>query len=380
MAVLAFDLDEPESRAARAQIERVVTEAARLLQAEGAPSQRAPELAPAIALLRSLDPGLSLEATRDEHGSPALLVARDGERPTLPLAGRVARALAERSSLPVLSRRVARPYAEVAAALARQGVDVAGVRVRAGLGRGHLVELAVTAPRGAADSAEARACVIEDAIRELLGEQLHDDWIGAVRVAAPRRGALPVVGGAREPATYPLAELGGLVRSAAAAVRAALPQAPRRRAAGSADWALLEVDADGPESDALPCADLVLASSCAPEAVRCFLGGGPFASARFSAVGETFAYVALPRGAASAQAALADRDVLGDAIDDALARGELGAVVGAGIGVERAYLFVALRELEASVPRVAAAARGRTGGWIGFCDDGWEGERVEVGG
>src|SRR5262245_43677315 len=73
----------------------------------------------------------------------------------------------------------------------RYGVDFRGARARAGVARGHLIDVILEQPGGSGDAREAEAA--EAFVDALLGEARFDDWIGAVSVTpAPRGGLLRV--------------------------------------------------------------------------------------------------------------------------------------------------------------------------------------------
>jgi hypothetical protein len=173
------------------------------------------------------------------------------------------------------------------------------------------------------------------------------------------------------------------VEAAIAGVRAGLPEAPRHGSEGRAEWTLLEAEAD-PADDYAAQDDLVLFSTCMPEATKCFLEGAPFSSRRFSRHGELFVYVKTDAHESSVEGRHRARLSLEDAIDGTLRPRALGAVVGAGIGLRYVYVAVALpREpslgagLEALCVRLREANVPRRS-WVLFYDSEWDGDWVPV--
>src|SRR4051794_12210301 len=80
---------------------------------------------------------------------------------------------------------------EVALAVTRErhGVDFRSARARAGIARGHLVDIVLELPGGRGDPAEHDA--METLLELLLGEARVEDWVGDTTVMpAPRGGAL----------------------------------------------------------------------------------------------------------------------------------------------------------------------------------------------
>jgi hypothetical protein len=269
------------------------------------------------------------------------------------------------------------PALDLATALAltqaRHGIDFTRSRARAGIARGHLIEVIVELPGGRADADEHEAA---DALLALmLGDARFADWIGNVSViAGPRGGSLKVVQ-ARPDADrfFPLADLPATIASAVAGVHAGLPDAPLWALGGEQRWYLFELDPD-PRAEGSVQADVVLASTFLPELIKCFLSGGPFASVRFTRHGELFAYLEYENHEPDPRRALARRRVLEDALDAALVSERAGRVIGSGMGIRNSYVNFALYELARGVEvvRLVAARVGvivpGADGKVRFCD------------
>ena len=266
------------------------------------------------------------------------------------------------------------PPLSLSAALGRArvetGVDLAGSEVRAGFGRGHLLDLVFHSPEATSAADERVLTAAECCAEAVLGERVFDDWIGTVSVTpAPRRGPLRVV--SDDEPRLPLAELGPSVRAAIEGVLSGLP-------AAEDGWTLFETEPPL-ASDYARQDDLAVATTCAPELLKCFLEGAPFSSKRFSRSGEVFAYLKLESKGASEER-LAFRTEVEDALARELPPG-LGRVIGNGLEVRYVYVDLALRDLGKALPILVAAARAHRAdvrSWILFCDSDWSDEWVGV--
>jgi hypothetical protein len=227
---------------------------------------------------------------------------------------------------------------------AQTGLDLAGARARLGFSRGHLLEIVVLSSVFTSGTDERALDAANLLLPLLLGEDVFDDWVGAVDVApSPRGGSLRVLpDGATAPDTaLGLADVQPAVRAAIRGVEAELPDVPYHARLGSADWTLLE--AEPPISaDYAALDDLVLLSTLVPEAMKCFLQGSPFSSRRFSRHGERFVYAKVDGGERTTEERYAIRVSIEEALDADLVRLGAGRVVGAGIGIRYVYVVLAL--------------------------------------
>jgi hypothetical protein len=196
----------------------------------------------------------------------------------------------------------------------------------------------------------------------LLGEGELKTWVASIEVAPMRkvpRGAVPVE---------------KLAKTFAAAVRAQLAKVPRGPCRGvrkSRSVALLEAQPTKRKvyrgrTDAFVFVtartDILLGSQELH----------PFASARFSRAGETFAYVKFDGSKGLGDSPFEDREDIENALDDALAPKKLGTVFGGGTGLRYSYVDLALEDLDRGVSAVRKALqKGRVPlrTWILFFDD-----------
>lgn len=281
----------------------------------------------------ALHPELMGERTHD-----GCLVVRPRRRALAPLAERIA-ALAP-DGVTIVSSRPPEPVSDaVLRVRALAGVDFASARVRVGFTRGHLLDVIVLLPGGSGSDAEHEAAT--ELVWLIAGESFAETWIGSVSVAPAPRGSLPVVGDASARG-LPLAELESLLVAATEGLE--LPAEPLH-AAGDGTWTLFELDPEPAEDFPLE-EDLAIASTRAPELLKCYLEGAPFSSLRFSRHGELFFHLKY-ESAGDPQAQLDARSKLEDAIDRRLVSARAGRVVGGGLGLRYSYVHLAL----SNVPR-----------------------------
>jgi hypothetical protein len=265
-------------------------------------------------------------------------------------------------------------------------VDLQRARVRAGFGRGHLLELTLAVPGGHGSEIEQNAA--ENLVRALVGDRLFETWIGAVHVtAAPRGGSLRVLDVNAPKQDLSLLELLPTVTAAALGVLQGLPEArwssrppaavastspvslriddvardARSSSAAAAneedahgDWTLLEME-PASEAGELDKSDLVLASTCTPELLRCYLEGSPCASQRFACDGERFVYVGYIDEERGVSRRVARRTEIESALSNSLA--DCAVVSGVGLGVTSTYVDLALFNLETGLPRLVSKLR-----------------------
>jgi hypothetical protein len=240
----------------------------------------------------------------------------------------------------------------LALTLERHGVDFRSARARAGIARGHLIDIVLELPGGRADAAEHAAA--DTLLDCLLGEARFDDWVDNVTVSpAPRGGTLKVVQARSDDARFfPLAELASAIDAAIGGIHAGLPASPLWSLGGEQRWFLLELDADPEDAPD----DVLLVSTCMPELLKSYLSGAPFASTRFSRVAELFAFLRYESRDPDVRRSLARRRVLEDALDAALVSERAGRVIGGGMGVGHSHVHFALDRVAAAVALVRDVA------------------------
>ena len=311
------------------------------------PKARAPTHDPATATRSSAAAALGFVPT--PHSEPALRALVDPHR-----------------GAPALDLPTA-----LALTQGRHGVDFTRARARAGIARGHLIDIILELPGGRGNADEQAAA--DTLLGLVLGEARFADWVGQVSVLpAPRGGALNVVQTRPEKGLFfPLADLATIITAAVTGIHGGLASVPLCALGGEQRWFLFELDPD-PRAENSAQSDVVLVSTFMPELLKCYLSGAPFASTRFSRHGELFAYFQYENRERDPRRALAQRRVLEDALDAALVTELAGRVIGSGMGIVYSYVNLALHRVAQAldvVHEVAAkvgVAAPKSG--IRFCD------------
>jgi hypothetical protein len=320
--------------------------------------------------VEQLDARLELTVRRDADSRVAQAELSALESSAWPLAELLlAQAPAELDCSLSLGRMAVPLELALAEVRATHEVELERATLRAGFGRGHLLELTLGVPGGTGSENEQNAA--ENLVRARLGDRVFETWIGAVHVTpAPRSGSLRVLDPLAPRTTLNLSELFDTVAAATCGVLQGLPALPRTgdasvtarganaTASATADareeWTLLETeplaDTRGARKD-----DLILASTCTPELLRCYLDGSPCASRRFSRAGEHFVFLSYEDDERTMQARVARRTVIEAALASAVA--PVGAVTGVGLGVKTTYVDLALCNLETGLKSLISNLR-----------------------
>lgn len=329
---------------------------------------RAGRAARASALLRDLDDRLELCVVEDGALRVAELSALDSA--AWPLAELLLAEAPQDVGCALSLGRAAVPLARALEEVkASHDVNLERASLRAGFGRGHLLEVTLGVPGGTGSENEQNAA--ENLVRAVLGDRVFETWLGAVHVVpAPRFPSLRVLDVSAPRTALHVQDLFETVAAATLGVLRGLPDTPRvsatSRALGASDadapgaraareeWTLLEIEPLA-EERAERKDDLVLASTCTPELLRCYLDGAPCSSRRFSRVGEHFVFVSYADTERVMSRRVARRTVVELALADAVAG--IGAVTGVGFGVQTTYVDLALHDLETGLRRVIEELR-----------------------
>jgi hypothetical protein len=246
---------------------------------------------------------------------------------------------------------------------ASHGLELARATLRAGFARGHLLEITLGVPGGVGAENEQNAA--ENLVRAVVGDRLFETWVGAVHAApAPRMPSLRVLDMRARQVSLSVDDLFATVSAAALGVLQGLPDAPRSSStegvsaasskASREEWTLLEVEPLAEERGGRK-DDLVLASTCTPELLRCYLDGSPCASRRFSRTAEQFVFVSYADDERTMARRVARRGAIEAALSESVAG--FGAVTGVGFGVKTTYVDFALSDLEMGLLGLVSGGR-----------------------
>jgi hypothetical protein len=220
-----------------------------------------------------------------------------------------------------------------------------------------LLDVTLSLPGGRGSEVEQIAA--ENLVRFVLGERLFETWIGQVHVAqAPRSGPLRVLDVSAPRPTLRVDELFDTTVAAALGVLQGLPASysdSKELATSRSDWNLLEMEPID-ESTPLDKSDLVIASTCTPELLRCYLEGAPCSSRRFTRGSERFVYVCYPDDESSVSKRVAKRTVIETALSETATHAV--AVTGVGLGVKSTYVDLAVCNLETDLPFLVSKLQG----------------------
>ncbi|MDF3066280.1 MAG: hypothetical protein K0R38_1881 [Polyangiaceae bacterium] len=330
-------------------------------------SLRAGDVTLACTLVRELDARLELFV--EEEGSVRIAELSALTSSAWPLAELLlAQAPDDVGCVLSLGRAAVPLERALSEVMATHGVDLTRATLRAGFGRGHLLEVTVGVPGGTGSENEQNAA--ENLVRAVLGDRVFETWLGAVHVVpAPRFPSLRVLDVRAPRTTLQVQELFDTVAAATLGVLRGLPEAPliarpESESAGALaevdphverdDWTLLEIEPLA-EERAERKGDLVLASTCTPELLRCYLDDAPCSSRRFSRVGEHFVFVSYEDKEREMGKRVARRTAIEHALANAVAG--IGAVTGVGFGVQTTYVDLSLYHLETGLGRVVETLR-----------------------
>lgn len=244
----------------------------------------------------------------------------------------------------------------------RTGGEIDDVQVQAAVGEFNRIDLLFSCSRFAeGDRAAFNTAFV--ATESLLGEELLNQWVGAIEVA-------------REPAATEIQpasirELLALVTERIDEAREALPAHPFCQLDNEEGWSVFELKPD--ETAEYPQQqDLLVGTTLIPDMWGNALSGCAFHSARFSRWDERFCYLKIDGTEGLEGTAFADRGEIEDAMNERLRTECLGSVVGGGTGLQYSYIELALTDFDAAWPIIRSTLQAgnlprRT--WLQFHDD-----------
>lgn len=324
--------------------------------------------------LEAIDSGLCWELAPGQR--PRLVISCEAERQLQPLVRRVLSRAPADLGLELFDHRPAEPLeAALFKARGQTGVDGAGWTVELSEQPYGLFELCWRSSR--TDEAAHHAAFVMT--QTLLGEKTLPDWIGGVTVDAPVSIFSKLLGAGRK-AGLSATALPGRVEALKRSWldrQADQPLLVSSRMGRDANWSLVRLEPQ-PAPDFPGQKDLQSARSANVEFFKATRSGAPFASCRFSRFGETFLYV---KTEGFGDDGFSSTLAIEEALDRALAEGNLGRAIGAGTGTRYSYVDLVVsdpvRALERIVPILRNGKLPRRA-WVLFFDDTLAAEWVGV--
>lgn len=312
--------------------------------------------------IRALDPALGWELDLSQSGVFSLTITSEAQRHLRPLVAKIlerAPALEGWVFQPFRSPKSESEAAQYVETMVKRGLDGWSCRVELGPHNLLAVTYGIPGCQGPKDrEAHIAAMVATDA---LVGEELSERWVGAVRIGPPE--AL----GEGEP----LGTLHARATALRAAAQAALPARPVHTFAADAPWEMYKFNPRR-QADYPGRLDMVVGKTMLPGPWRCIHSGVLFCSERFSRVGETFCYVKFDGDEGFGDRGFEDKGEAEDALDEALGEAKLGCTTGGGSGVRYGYIDLALVDVAAGfevVRRVLREGKAPRRSWLLFFDD-----------
>jgi hypothetical protein len=253
---------------------------------------------------------------------------------------------------------------------ARGGQDFSGATVQAQRGEHNLIDLTFQAPHFTPEDKRANLRDARVAAEALLGEEILDRWVGAIRTQPPGEGSF-----------LPLERLPDTVQALIGSILDQL--LPRTCQPFSEEARAENYEKDEPQrkKDYPGFRDKYRASTLLPEVWMAAHTTSTFSSLRFSRAGERFCFAKIDMQDQDGDARLELRTRLENQLSAALREGDLGDVWGGGTGVRYTYIDLALLDVARGaevVRRVLREANVAKRSWLQFYDCDWEWEWIGV--
>lgn len=266
---------------------------------------------------------------------------------------------------------------------ARIGCDVSDFAVNVARGGQHRIDLEFTSPSLGAAEEQLGSHAAFVATETLLGEQILNEWIGAISFTPGKTSGLKKLfgGGAKPlPRSLGLDRLKDTVDALVGSIVDQLPPQPHyewvQDGNPGAEWTMWELKPEEADDYAAQF-DLFVGKSVCPEMWTAAHSNEIFASKRFSRCGETFCYVKIDGAEGLGDGGFEDKGEIEDALDAALRPAKLGCQIGGGMGLRYAYVDLALVDVAKgieAVRRCLKAGKVPQRSWVQFFDSDWGAE------
>jgi hypothetical protein len=230
----------------------------------------------------------------------------------------------------------------------RSGLDISDVTVAMNVGDDNRIDLAFRWDRiqSSDDQAFDAAFV---ATESLLGEKILDRWVGVINLVDHQT---PPEHGQR---FLPLDRMRPTFDALVNHTRSQLPAEPYSLSVDDGQWAGLKLQPEEARDYPERC-DLLTSITCNPELIAATFSNGPFYSERYSRCKETFCYLKVD-GSDESATDYQDRDDMEEAVRNALAAQDVGALIGAGTGLRYSYMELALTAVDRGIAAIRRAMR-----------------------
>ncbi len=296
-----------------------------------------------IVHLQAIDPRLMWEFGPGLNGGHRLVITPESDRELRPLVETILSRAPKIHGFEFYTHRLPETAEQAEQILTARGLrSLKGAVVQVSPGEHNTVDLTFYSPEfmnNDDDPADLSAAFI--CTESILGEQVLDTWVGVIETTN-EKGKNSV----------PLSELQDRVSITIQATQAKLPE---KTLAAIPDgilkgtlWKLKPKDRD----DYPRQLDLIVGRSILPGMWSAAHSDTTFFSERFSRHNERFCYVKLDGTQGLAEEGFADKAEIEDALDAALRKGGLGAVVGGGTGKRYSYVDLALVDLDKGISLV----------------------------
>jgi hypothetical protein len=319
------------------------------------------------------------------HKGHRLVITPESKRTLRPLARAILRRAPKLAGWEFYPHRLAEDIAGTKATVkARVGLELEGMRVAVSVGAARRIDLLFESPACSAPNEGRAHHAAFVAAETLLGEEVLDEWIGAIDVQPVTRvGAIgKLLGrGKSENRFVPLERLKPTVDALIGSMMEQLPEHPffEETPVESGDdendhrrWSAFELKPAKAE-DYAGWDDLMVGISPCQEVWSAAHSDAGFYSKRFSRFGERFCYLKID-GSQAEGMIFADRSEIEDALNAALVPERGGCSIGGGTGLRYSYVELALidpAKAIGTIRRVLQGGKAPKRSWLLFHDCEW---------
>ena len=327
--------------------------------------------------LQVVDEEIMWEFGAEISGDYQLIITPESERQLRPLVNSIIEQAPQIASWRFYAYRQPQNFSDTEdIVLDRTGIKISDMKAIVQAGDGNLVDVLFVSSNFKPAKEETFTHAAFLTTEYSLGEEILDNWIGAVQVVSPTD---PIVSDLDAEDYANLMDLPNLALREINNIRAELPAKQiyqLKESLQRADFSLEPEKSD----DYAERLDMVAASTLLPEMWKSAHSGFPFDSVRFSRHGERFCYLKMDGQDSYANSAQS-RDRLAKTLDEKLAEANLGCTIGGAGGLRYSYIDLCLTDVESSLPvirKVMQYEHMPNRSWLLFFDADWSDEWVGI--